>query len=187
MKRIQFLKEVKQRIEKNPTCIEIGVWKGGFSTKIYEALNPSVLHLLDPWEIGFDKNGPTTHYSGRLSHLSTVYSTKTHYEEVNDKFKDQIKSKTIILHKGYSYDFATSFEDNYFDFIYIDSCHLYESVKADLEMYLPKLKSNGLLCGHDYLNHPSFGVIKAVDEFCKKYDFKMILKSDESDWALIKN
>ena len=38
------------------------------------------------------------------------------------------------------------------DYVYVDARHDYCGVKADLEAYWPKLKPNGILAGHDFLN-----------------------------------
>ena len=187
--RSQYLNQVKKIIPQKPTCVEVGVLRGNFSELILSHLNPKKLHLVDPWERGADKNSPATHYSGGRARIPTAYSTNDQYQLVKSKFNNQIQSKSVVLHRGYSYDCVESFDDNYFDFIYIDACHLYESVKADLEMFLPKLKTNGLMCGHDYFNDPkgsNFGVIQAVDEFCEKFNFQMIIFNNPSfDWALM--
>ena len=55
------------------------------------------------------------------------------------------------------------FPDRFFDLIYIDANHSYESVKKDIESWLPKLKMSGIIAGHDYDDHWP-GVVKAVDE-----------------------
>lgn len=63
------------------------------------------------------------------------------------------------------------FEDDYFDFIYIDADHTYEAVKSDLESWYPKLKKGGIMSGHDYVEVTTsvpFGVVQAVNEFLKK-------------------
>ena len=59
------------------------------------------------------------------------------------------------------------FENNSFDVIYIDGLHTYEGVKKDIEMWLPKIKTGGYICGHDYESKHFSGVKKAVDEFFK--------------------
>jgi hypothetical protein len=57
------------------------------------------------------------------------------------------------------------FQDKSLDGVYIDAGHEYEFVKADIINYLPKIKDNGFIAGHDYGNTVShFGVKKAVDE-----------------------
>ena len=94
------------------------------------------------------------------------------------------------MRPDYSYNVVDDFKDQYFDFVYIDSCHLYEAVKADLNSFLPKLKEQGVMAGHDYVKYSNFGVIQAVDEFCQEHYYKMIVLNDNEydsfDWALIK-
>jgi FkbM family methyltransferase len=58
---------------------------------------------------------------------------------------------------------SQTFEDNFFDFIFIDGLHDYDSVKNDINYWFPKLKPGGIIGGDDY--DPCWdGVRKAVDE-----------------------
>lgn len=70
------------------------------------------------------------------------------------------------------------------DLVFIDGNHDYESVKEDIQLQIPKLKSGGLLAGHDYHLEEdcSPGVKRAVDELLKD---KISLKND-SVWLHIK-
>lgn len=45
---------------------------------------------------------------------------------------------------------ASLFPDEYFQFIFIDAGHSYEQVTRDLQAWYPKLKTGGLIAGHDY-------------------------------------
>lgn len=40
-------------------------------------------------------------------------------------------------------------KDQFFDFIFLDADHCYESVKRDILQYLPKTKPGGIFSGHD--------------------------------------
>lgn len=68
------------------------------------------------------------------------------------------------------------FKNNSLDFVFIDAAHDYESVKADILAWLPKVKNNGILAGHDYYpEHPEYcGVYQAVHEI---FDKKLIKQS----------
>ena len=65
--------------------------------------------------------------------------------------------------KGESIKVACQFKDGVFDFVYLDADHEYDSVKADIAAWLPKIKVDGFIGGHDYVwRHP--GVLRAVWE-----------------------
>ena len=183
--REEYLSAIKPLLERNPTCIEIGVCEGHFSVSILNYLEPIKLYLIDPWEYGHDKHAEGEVYGQELNNMTTAYSSDGQRTEIQKKLDSQINSGQVVIQKGFSYDFVDSYKDNYFDFVYIDACHLYKSAKADLEMFLPKLKKNGLMCGHDYFNHSNFGVIQAVDEFCEEHEFEMIILNKPGwDWCL---
>jgi methyltransferase family protein len=56
-----------------------------------------------------------------------------------------------------------TYETGSLDFVFLDSDHSYEGTRDAILAFLPKLKKDGTLAGHDYsLEYP--GVIRAVDE-----------------------
>jgi hypothetical protein len=59
---------------------------------------------------------------------------------------------------------STHFKDASLDFVFIDADHSYESVKADIDAWLPKVRHGGILAGHDYGAPLWPGVKQAVDE-----------------------
>ena len=63
-------------------------------------------------------------------------------------------------------------KDNYFDFVYIDGGHSYEDVKDDIVAWYPKVKSGGVIGGHDFVwGH--VGLCKAVVEFAFNNDLEV--------------
>lgn len=56
------------------------------------------------------------------------------------------------------------FEDNYFNFGFLDSSHKYEQTKAELRLWHHKITDGGILAGHDYFSDENPEVRKAVDE-----------------------
>lgn len=63
------------------------------------------------------------------------------------------------------------FENNFFDFIYIDQEHDYDSVMKDLEAWFPKLKSGGLMGYRNYTNKTT-PLDNAINDFLKKNSLK---------------
>lgn len=75
---------------------------------------------------------------------------------------------------------SSSFENEYFDFIYIDAGHSYCDVYNDLSCWHPKLKTGGLMCGDDYLicHNPTeghYGVVQASERFCSQNNIDLKL------------
>ncbi|OHC74216.1 MAG: hypothetical protein A3G18_11985 [Rhodospirillales bacterium RIFCSPLOWO2_12_FULL_58_28] len=147
---------------------EIGTFKGIFSRQILDVVQPERLHLIDPWVF--------QNQTDYLSDASNV-SDRQHednYLHVQQLFAAAIASGQVILHRDFSCEAALRFDDRYFDWIYVDGMHTKEAVAADLKAFLPKMKENGLILGHDYIDHEDFGVIDAVDDFIKATDYEMV-------------
>jgi Methyltransferase domain len=154
---------VLSQIPRHSVCAEIGVYKGDFSERILER-EPKKLHLVDPWKFEVDPAYAGSWYGGSLGKNQDRMDTI--YKSVLSRFRSEIRSGVIEIHRNTSAETCSQFPDNYFDWIYIDGNHRYEFVKLDLEMFLPKVKLDGLVAGDDY-DTPGWwrdGVTKAVDE-----------------------
>jgi hypothetical protein len=73
----------------------------------------------------------------------------------------------IYIHEVDSRVSPTFVEDNTLDFFFIDASHTYKNVKRDIMSWIPKLKPNGWMIGHD-IDYPS--VEKAVIETIGYYE-----------------
>jgi len=67
------------------------------------------------------------------------------------------------------------------DFIFIDGNHSYLAVQSDLKNYVQKIKSGGLLTGHDWTCTQNFGVVQAAGEYLNEYSncFKPLFTNKE--------
>lgn len=141
---------------------EIGVWRGEFSADIVRRVKPRCLHLIDPWAFMSDRAGSI--YGGSVAKEQTDMDVI--HDEVAQQFLAQISAGTIVMHRALSAEAAAEFEDECFDWIYIDGDHSYEGVLADLRAFTPKVKRGGLVTGDDYGRRGWWGagVKKAVDE-----------------------
>ena len=82
--------------------------------------------------------------------------------KINTRIFDNIK-----LYKDFSYNVSDKFDNDSFDFVYIDGNHDYEAVMNDIKKYKPKLRKNSLIGGHD-IDYD--GVKNAVNEVFGKPD-----------------
>ncbi len=72
---------------------------------------------------------------------------------------------------------AAKFDDGSLDCVYLDDCHTFEHVTAELPIWYKKVKIGGIFAGHDFLNcnithEGSFGVMQAVLDFTERYDIQ---------------
>ena len=146
-------------LPKQGVIAEIGVDSGNFTEKIIEINKPNKLHLIDTW--------------------STKRYGQNKFELVKNKFSKQINSGIINITRATSVGAASSFNDNYFDWIYIDTDHSYSTTKKELLAYEKKIKVDGFILGHDYvmgnwMKSGKYGVIEAVAEFCVNRNWKLV-------------
>ena len=133
---------------------EIGVDMGNTSYCLRKAFPHIDMYLIDAWSLaGFPK--------GYSKPELVLYKNAFEEREALTRKKHQHPNTQII--KGLSLDVAKSFPNGFFDVVFIDASHDYESAKKDIIAWLPKVRKGGVLCGHDY-SLAQFGVIQAVNE-----------------------
>jgi len=154
-----------EALPKGSIGAEIGVHLGDFSSQLLEGAQPRELHLIDPWAHEGATEYREAWYGGKASGGQSEMDAR--YASVCKRFAREASSGRIKIHRGYSAEVLGGFADAYLDWIYIDGNHLYDFVKADLELAFAKTKPGGIISGDDYVSGGWWqgGVKKAVDEF----------------------
>ena len=131
------ISEIYTRISKNGGAplrvVEIGSAIGGGSTRIageFVKQSEGILYCIDPWD------GPL--YFGFLANMQ-IFDLE----------------KTIMPIRSFSVDAAVLFDDGSLDAVFVDGSHIYPYVLADIDAYLPKIRKNGIIFGHDLHDVPS--------------------------------
>ena len=140
-------------IKPNDVCLEIGVWKSQFSSRILNR-KPQKLYLVDPWE--FMPQYDDRNYGGRQCKKQDDMDRL--YNRVKTKFDG---NKNVVIMRGYSSTEVLKITTQ-LDWCYIDGDHSYEPVLQDLQLTYAITKVGGYVCGDDY---QWAGVTKAVEEF----------------------
>ena len=156
------------------TGVEVGVKNGRFSKHILKYWKGKLLYSIDSWQL---KNP-----SARKGKKNSSTFNEDRYNRTK-RALSEFKQRSIILIKT-SIEGSKIIPNNSLDFCYIDADHSYDSVYEDLNTWFFKVKTGGLLCGHDYAlktgNHRNvIGVKRAVDQFCTEQ--KLNLTTDTSE------
>lgn len=138
---------------------EIGVYAGRYSRQLLDNISGLKLYSIDSW-----------------------LGKYTRHEEKARQSLLKYPGSTII--KGMSVDAAKTISDNSLDFVYIDANHFYACVMDDMTAWTPKVRSGGIVSGHDY-QLPE--VRKAVDEYTTQHNYKLnVTEESISSWWFVK-
>ena len=129
-----------EHAENGQHFVEVGSWKGRSSVfmavEIANSEKDIIFHCIDPWHVQHniliqDDHEEDWLYNDFLSNIEPV--------------KEYITPVRLS-----SVEAASLYEDESLDFVFIDAAHDYDSVKADITAWLPKVKIGGTIGGHDY-------------------------------------
>lgn len=130
---------------------EIGVQAGIFSKIILERNKPALLHLFD---LDFAMH------------------------KVEERFLSELERGIVRFHHGDAANNLQHFDNEYFDWLYIDANHSYPDVQRDATIAAQKIKGNGILIFNDYIywSHcecERYGVVQVVNEMCATGEWKI--------------
>jgi len=137
---------------------EIGVEQGAYAEELLRH-NPG-LHLLavDAWQA----------YRGYREHVS-----QDKLEGFYASTQQRLAPYHVTYIRKFSVDAAKGIENGSLDFAYIDANHSLQSVIQDIHAWLPKVRSGGIVAGHDYCQRRQSGyqvhVVEAVKAWASAY------------------
>lgn len=138
---------VFRHIGREFTLAEVGVYRGESTELFLRSGYVDTVYCIDPWRSGYDNCDEASN--------SDMSAVESEFDNVVRRWEGRIKK-----HKGTVDDFNA--KSCNIDFVYIDACHQYESVKHDIEWALSLDPFS--IGGHDYVFEDRSGVKKAVDE-----------------------
>lgn len=146
--------------------VEVGVDKGEYSEVLCKA-NPNLeLFGVDPYILSA--------YEERINPKEAgIHDTQEGFDGNLDTAKNRLArfEKYQFVRKP-SLEALDDFEDESLDFVYIDANHDFPNFINDLHGWLKKVKTGGIMSGHDYANfsYRKFNHVKrALDAYARCY------------------
>lgn len=139
---------------------ELGVATGDFSKVLIRLLSPRKFVGLDI----FNMHHYPSHWGIPIETLLQGMTHRGYYEHNLRESKD-----ILVVEEGDGKERLATYPNDHFDMIYIDAFHTYESVKADAEICVKKVRPGGILFFNDYLiwshgDHTPYGVVQVCNE-----------------------
>jgi len=155
IKELSFLYD-SAKTKKN--ILEVGSWMGRSTNALLKGAgeNQGYVTSVDTWGGSVDTRD-MTNWMAKEKDVFEIFKKNTE------------KYSNLSVFKGKSVESANYFQNATFDMIFIDAGHTKQEVQDDIYAWLPKVKENGIICGHDYIES-WMGVIEAVNGIFGKPD-----------------
>lgn len=158
---------------------ELGVFTGRFAAFLAEVTQPSTLHLVDPWWLEWGETfpdwGPYTDF-GRLP-------TRVAHQAVQLRLARHAGTE---IHVERASDWLGKLDDGALDWAYLDTTHVFEDTRQELDAIGPKLNADGLLLGDDWVpdrSHPHHGIFLAVHDRIRDAGWELVYGDRHGQWA----
>lgn len=153
--------------------VEVGVAAGEYSEQLIKGHQWVRFWGIDPY----------VKYEGYKD-----YQLRKTFERMENEARQRVAGHPEYqLAKEFSVTAAKNFKDGVLDFVYIDGNHNGEAVRQDIEAWYPKVRSGGIIAGHDFTGRwPSLR--KEVIAYCREKGIQLfILGMERKDLGLYRD
>ena len=153
---------------------EVGVREGLFSEVLCKAIPDLDLLCVDRWA-PFPGHTDLDRLPDPLMFLDEAHKRLANYK--------------VTYMVAASMDAVRDVPDGSLDFVYIDANHTFDFVMQDIIEWAKKVRRGGVVSGHDYFRCRQFGVVDAVDIYCRMHVIHEYFVTDErkASWFWVKS
>ena len=173
-----------RRLPRGAVVAELGVFRGEFSRQILKEARPRELHLIDGWWELYGERFPDW---GPYNDHGRVLTREAYEETVRAVERSAPSGTRWKIHVGDDCEILGRFPDGYFDWVYLDSSHQYEHTLRELRLLDAKVKPQGLITGHDWIEDPAsvnHGAYLAIRDFCAETGWRLDEVDPFTQWRL---
>jgi hypothetical protein len=135
---VKVISSIINNYPSNSLVVEVGVWKGWSTTNILKNLNKDYKYVCVDWF----KGSPTESCEGANPKVVRELFEKRLKENDLLHKVEIIENESTLASKG--------FENNSIDVLFLDGAHTEPYFTNDVIAWSPKIKVNGIFCGHDW-------------------------------------
>jgi hypothetical protein len=121
--------------------VELGVQRGDYAAEVLKKWPGCREYVLvDLWERQdnyFDVSNVDNSIQNKL--LDAAIQSTNPWKDI------------ITICRNYTTSCALNYANNHFDWVYVDARHDRKGVTEDLSTWWPKVRSGGIMCGHDFV------------------------------------
>jgi len=155
--------------------VELGVNYGAYSDFLLSNSNLEKLYSIDSWSTDYSETLAASFKKWTINH-GEVEEAEAASREILSKYGQ----RSVII-KGNSFDVASQFEDNSIDFIFFDAGHRFTGFALDMINWWPKIKTGGLIAGHDCWRKYRYEVMDVANAFLFEHKLIMHLTYDDKN------
>lgn len=163
------------------SAVEVGTHRGDYAQLFLQNWRGAILYCVDPWQ---RTSGPNRHRS------NSGYGDRSgDLQRSIDVLRPWITLGRCRILRDRSPEVSYKFKDGTLDFVYLDGDHRCEAVAADLWAWWLKIRSGGILGGHDFVSQgtdvSSADVQPAVLAFAENncLDVWMVTETLSQPWS----
>ena len=130
--------------------IKMNSWKSGVELGVLRG--PTFTYIVDNCP-GYTHYGVDVFLNDKIWREKGISTTEKLLEEPPVDWYEPLlefaNERGAYLIRDFSHLSAKRFDDEFFDYVFIDAGHRYEDVMKDIKAWIPKIKTGGMISGHD--------------------------------------
>ena len=176
----QFMRLAQRDGTERILAAEVGVWDGDSSAYFLTSVPNLVLTMVDLWQ-PIPEDHP---YKKAGDGVSRASADKMEWMMRLAYQRTEFAADRRYIVRAESTAVARDTAPGFFDLVFIDAAHDYESVLADCRAWWHTVRPGGTYCGHDYKKRTP-GVVQAVNEFAEEVGVRL-WKNRGKIWSMEK-